>query len=122
MLRAAVGTTSVIQGGAYLADHRNPAFETWGVGLIMAASGLFVLVGLLTPVASVLMALGVVGIALSWFSPPVLNLFNAPLPAVLMIAVACALVFLGPGTASVDRRLFGRREIIIPPHRRPSIP
>jgi uncharacterized membrane protein YphA (DoxX/SURF4 family) len=106
----------------YLTDHRSPGFEGWSVGLAMVASGVFLLIGFLTPVASVLTALGATGIALLWFSPPAPNLFNAPLPTALIVTVAAALVLLGPGAASVDRRLFGRREIIIPPHRKPPVP
>jgi uncharacterized membrane protein YphA (DoxX/SURF4 family) len=85
----------------------------------MVASGVSLLIGFLTPLASALAALGAVGVALSWFPSPASNLFNAPLPAILDVVVCAAIVFLGPGNASVDRRLFGRREIIIPLARRP---
>jgi uncharacterized membrane protein YphA (DoxX/SURF4 family) len=83
-------------------------------GLTLLASGILLLVGFLTPVASALVALGTIGIALSWAPAPNPNLFNTPLSAILVVIVAAAVTFLGPGTASVDRRLFGRREIIIP--------
>src|ERR1700722_2425091 len=112
LLRAAVGVTAVIQGGVYLADHVTLA--CWVVGSVMVAGGVSVLIGFLTPVASILVALGTLGIALLWFPAPAPNLFNTPLPATLVVIVAAAVAFLGPGTASIDRRLFGRREIIIP--------
>jgi uncharacterized membrane protein YphA (DoxX/SURF4 family) len=110
----------VIQGGMYLADHGFPTFEMWVVGLAMVASGVLLLIGFLTPVASTLVALSTMGIAFVWFPPPTPNLFNTPLPAFLVVMVAAAVAFLGPGSASVDRRLFGRREIIIPHTRRPA--
>jgi uncharacterized membrane protein YphA (DoxX/SURF4 family) len=50
----------------------------------------------------------------SRFPPPSLNLFEALLPTFLVVVVAVAIIFLGPGAWSVDGRLFGRREIIIP--------
>jgi hypothetical protein len=36
-----------------------------------------------------------------------------------MIITAAALALLGPGAFSLDGRLFGRREIVIPPSSRP---
>jgi hypothetical protein len=56
----------------------------------------------------------VIAISLSWAPQPEVNLFDAALPAILMTIVAAAVAFLGPGAFSVDARLFGRREIIIP--------
>jgi len=112
LLRAAVGVTAMVQGGVCLSKG-DGSFEHWGVGLTMAASGILLLVGFLTPVAGALVALATVSIALSWFPSPAANLFNAPLPAILVVIMAVALALIGPGVASVDRRLFGRREIII---------
>ena len=114
LLRAVIGIPAVIQGVVYLTDRANVSFETLCVGLALVSSGIFLLIGFLTPVASILVALGTLGIAFLWFPRPTENLFNAPLPTILVVMVAAAVALLGPGTASVDRRLFGRREIIIP--------
>jgi hypothetical protein len=47
----------------------------------------------------------------------------APIPADLfLVAVAAALVLLGPGALSIDARLFGRREIVVPRAPRRSEP
>ena len=113
LLRAVVGIISVIQGGVFLTDG-GVAFESWAVGLTMVASGAAMLIGFLTPIASVLVALATIGIGASWVPPPTRNLFHTPLPTILVMTVAVALIMLGPGAVSVDRRLFGRREIIIP--------
>ena len=78
-------------------------------------SGALLLSGFLTPVAGVLVGLGIFGIALGWFPAAARNLFDASLPAVFAVIMSAAIVFLGPGAFSVDARLFGRREIIIPP-------
>ena len=104
----------MIQGAVYLANGRNLAFEVWGTGLVVAASGISLLIGLLTPVAGGLVALTTTGIALSWLPAPSPNLFSSPLPAILIVIIGAAVAFLGPGSLSVDCRLFGRREIIIP--------
>ena len=79
------------------------------------ASGALLLSGFLTPVAGVLIGLGALGIALGWLPAATRNLFDAELPAVFAVIMSAAIVFLGPGAFSIDARLFGRREIIIPP-------
>jgi uncharacterized membrane protein YphA (DoxX/SURF4 family) len=43
-----------------------------------------------------------------------LELFEAKLTTALATVIVVALVCLGPGAFSLDARLFGRREIIIP--------
>jgi uncharacterized membrane protein YphA (DoxX/SURF4 family) len=114
LLRAAVGIIAIVQGGVYLADRDSSTLEVLAVGLLVAVSGSSLLLGFLTPVSSGLVALATVAIALAWFPAPNLNLFSSPLPAVLVVIIAAAVAFLGPGAISVDCRLFGRREIIIP--------
>jgi uncharacterized membrane protein YphA (DoxX/SURF4 family) len=90
----------------------------WLGGVVGVAAGAGLLFGVLTPVASVVLGLGVVGIRFSILAAPVQNLFDQRLSAVLTAIIAAAIVFLGPGAFSVDARLFGRREIIIPPRPR----
>jgi uncharacterized membrane protein YphA (DoxX/SURF4 family) len=75
------------------------------LGALAMASGALLLIGLLTPFAAAVVALGAVNFAFSeakW--PPVAGAF-----------IAAAVALLGPGGFSIDARLFGRREIIIPP-------
>lgn len=115
LLRATVGTTAVIQGVAYLACWGNLTFGPRVVGLLAVTSGCSLLIGFLTPLAVALVGLGSAGIALSWFPAPTPNLLNSGLAAFFVVIMAAAIVFLGPGAVSLDARLFGRREIIIPP-------
>jgi uncharacterized membrane protein YphA (DoxX/SURF4 family) len=115
LLRAAIGITAIIQGGLYFADSGIPTLGTVAVGLGAIASGTLLLIGLLTPVAGSLMGLGTLGIALAWLPAATENLFATKLPSVFAVIMSTALVFLGPGAFSIDARLFGRREIIIPP-------
>jgi uncharacterized membrane protein YphA (DoxX/SURF4 family) len=86
------------------------------------ASGALLLIGYLTPFAGVLAGLFCVGSALSWFPAPNLELFEAKLTAAFAAVIVVALVCLGPGAFSMDARLFGRREIIIPDAARPPRP
>jgi uncharacterized membrane protein YphA (DoxX/SURF4 family) len=115
LLRAAIGIATIIQGGLYLADPGNLTVETGTVGLMAIVSGALLLIGFLTPAAGALVGLGTLGIGLAWFPPATPNLFDAKLPTVFAVIMSAAIVFLGPGAFSIDARLFGRREIIIPP-------
>jgi uncharacterized membrane protein YphA (DoxX/SURF4 family) len=80
------------------------------------------LVGLLTALSAALMAVGSMSTALSWVRPPGANVLEPRLVALLVAVIATAVVLLGPGALSMDARLFGRREIIIPPSARPARP
>jgi uncharacterized membrane protein YphA (DoxX/SURF4 family) len=91
------------------------------LGLLGLAAGGSLLAGFLTPVAGVIVALGALGAALSVLPPPASNLLDAKLSLIFAGIITVAIVFLGPGAFSMDARLFGRREIIIPPPpRRPE--
>lgn len=117
LLRGSVGIVALLQAGFYLAD-RTSAPTTWLGGLVGLAAGAALLMGLLTPVAGILTGLGILGIGLSIFTAPTPNLLEAKLSVILAAIISAAIVFLGPGAYSVDARLFGRREIIIPPRSR----
>ena len=120
MLRGSVGLAAIVQGVAYLYGPANPSTSMWCLGLLLIVSGSALVTGFLTPLAGFLVSLCVLGIALSWFPAPSTGLHDAKLVAPGMIAMAVALALLGPGAFSIDGRLFGRREIVIPPAYRPS--
>src|SRR5216684_708669 len=108
LLRLAVGLTAVIEGAVHI-GRDNPTLLMWVVGLLAIASGSCLLAGFLTPVACVLVGLAAICLAFSSFPSPAPDLFNAALPTVLLVVVAAAVVFLGPGALSLDARRFGRR-------------
>lgn len=122
MLRAAAGGTLFVQSAAYLVDWHGLGLLTLVVSVLTVASGALLLIGYLTPFAGILAGLFCLGSALSWFPAPNLELFEAKLTAALAAVIVVALVCLGPGAFSMDARLFGRREIIIPDASRPPRP
>lgn len=114
LLRAGVGAAAITQGGVYLADHSNPSLWTWAIGLLAIAGGVSLLIGFLTKAACVLAALAIIAIALPWLPAPTLSLFSGKLSLIFVGIMMAAIILLGPGAFSLDARLFGRREIIIP--------
>jgi uncharacterized membrane protein YphA (DoxX/SURF4 family) len=114
ILRASLGVTLVAHGGASLWGWHNLGSLSWVAGIVAIASGLALVIGYLTPLASVLAGLTIIGTMLSWFGLHFSPVFDSRVAMDLATSMAVALVCLGPGAFSIDARLFGRREIIIP--------
>jgi hypothetical protein len=114
LLRGAIGGWFVVVSETYLAHAPQGGWWRLAVGLLAGASGASLLIGFLTPLA-VLLGLAAIGLALP--RPPLgASVFpNELLAALLAVMAAAALFLLGPGALSLDARLFGRREISIPP-------
>lgn len=122
LLRASVGITLFAQGVNYFMPCYERALAAWTLGLLAIASGALLLVGYLTPFASVLTGLISVGNNLLWFPPRSDNLFHSKLATLLATSIALALLCLGPGAFSIDARMFGRHEIVIPDASHPRRP
>jgi uncharacterized membrane protein YphA (DoxX/SURF4 family) len=110
----AVGLAAVGQGYACVTGAGAPAIPAVAAGLLAIAAGALLAIGLFTPFAGALVVLGCAVLAQPWL--PVLTAEHSPerRAALFVGAVAAALVPLGPGAFSLDARLFGRRQIVIP--------
>ena len=97
LLRMLVGVTLIAQTVTQVGSS-----ELSASGWLLAALKLLVagclLVGFVTPVVAVLIGLYSVAVA-----------FNVDI-----VVLSTAIALLGPGAFSVDARMFGRREILIP--------
>ena len=82
-----------------------PQRESIALQVVAAITGVFLLVGLWTPVAGAIVALSEVGIVLTGTTHP--------RGTILLATPGLALAFLGPGSLSIDARLFGRKRINI---------
>ena len=122
LLRSAVGLAAAAQGGVYLSGHDDSSLWTAAACLLTFATGPLLLVGFLTPLACVIVGLG--GAALAFSAPPAEThgVLLGELFFLFVMSTATATLLLGPGAYSLDARLFGRREIIIPQAPRPSEP
>jgi len=117
VLRLTAGTSATLEATFYLAGQHSP------VVLVLAAAatlaGVALVLGFMTPVASALLAaLGVVLLAAFGDTPS--RLFDSRMALFEFVAIAAALVILGPGSTSVDARLFGLREVSISGKKRPE--
>jgi len=113
LLRAAAGTGLIVQGTVYFGN-RYPGLPSLGVTLLTVAVGVLLLIGCLTRFAALVAALAGLGSVFLWFPAPSVGLFETRVTTTLAVVITVAVVCLGPGAFSVDARLFGRREIIIP--------
>jgi uncharacterized membrane protein YphA (DoxX/SURF4 family) len=77
-------------------------------------SGVLLVTGFRTRLASFLIALGIALISLSSFPLPARDLFDQLLPTLFAETISVAVAFLGPGVFSIDAYLYGRKEIVIP--------
>lgn len=112
LLRVGCGIVPIIQGTTVLSGEQE--LLRLMVALVMIATGLLLLVGFLTRFAALIAAMVGVTTALDWLPNSGPGPLQSPMTALLSAVMAIAVVCLGAGAFSLDSRLFGRREIIIP--------
>jgi len=114
LLRAAGGATFIVQGAAWLAIWHQLNLQMLAIALLTVVSGALLVTGYRTRLAAgAAVMVGVVNL-FSWFPYANVGLFATKTTVGFASVVAAALVCVGPGTFSLDGRLFGRREIVIP--------
>jgi hypothetical protein len=113
LLLLRITATAAAARYAWLCIEYGTTLRPEAFALVIMAAAVLLAVGLMTPVASLLITGCGAAIAASWIRCPVP--FDVTTPAVLTAAIGAALMLIGPGGYSIDARLFGRREIVIPP-------
>jgi uncharacterized membrane protein YphA (DoxX/SURF4 family) len=119
VLRVVVGASATLQAGLLIAGSYTVRVPTLAA-LSMAIAGLALMIGFLTPIASVLVCLGGAGIMLTCIPPAPLLPLHSKMAAFEFVVMSAVLVVLGPGAISLDARLFGRREVTIREAPRPN--
>jgi hypothetical protein len=114
LLRAVVGLTLLLQGTGYFTHRSSLKFDTVAAVVLAVFGGVCFLAGILTPITSFMVVLCTIGYAISWLPSPTPNLLDSKLTILYVLTTATAIFFLGPGAFSIDARLFGRRQILIP--------
>ena len=107
LLLRVIVATALIARSAQLVN--GGSVQTFTPHVIVAAAGLFLLLGLWTPVAGVILAITELLIAFSQG--------NDPWASLLLASLGVAVALLGPGTWSLDARRSGWKRIEI---RRPD--
>jgi uncharacterized membrane protein YphA (DoxX/SURF4 family) len=114
LLRAVFGIAVMVQGGFYLGESHPTAAIRW-TGLMAVAAGALLVIGFLTPIAGALLGLSALVVAISPSAGSAPFVFDSKTALIFALTILLTLIGLGPGAFSLDARVFGRREIIIPP-------
>ena len=101
-------------GAAQFGDKRQFEFLILALASAMIAAGVLLVIGFATRVVAVVGAMVSVSSVLSWFPASTIGPVETRMTAALSAVIALAVICLGAGAYSLDARLFGRREIIIP--------
>ena len=113
LLRAVIGFTAAWQGVLCLAT-KDAGATVRIVGGLAVLTGILLVTGFRTRLASFLIASGIAYLSVFGLPPPARNLFDRLLPTLFAETMSIAVAFLGPGAFSIDTYLYGRKEIIIP--------
>jgi len=113
LLRGVLAVSVIAEGGFYIAG-ADSVTSAWFSGLLALAAGAMLLVGFLTPIAAAVVATGSIAVGLALLPTSTPTFFDSKSSMTFGITMLVAIAGLGPGAFSVDARVFGRREIIIP--------
>jgi uncharacterized membrane protein YphA (DoxX/SURF4 family) len=108
------GIAILAEGGFYLVGSGSTPGH-WFAGVTAIAAGGMLVAGFLTSIAGATVVAVTVAVAMSLLPACTPNLFDSRSAAIFGLTMLLSVIMLGPGAFSVDARVFGRREIIIPP-------
>ena len=108
LMRLTIGVALAYSAGSTLLS--NPLILTAIVSVLLVCAGVLLIIGFFTPIMAALVALDAV---IRFFTTPADRMAYF-----LLASLGAALAMLGPGSWSVDARLFGWKRIEPPPRKR----
>jgi uncharacterized membrane protein YphA (DoxX/SURF4 family) len=114
LLRIAIASHAIVYGFHFLNCPDIAWLLAWSTGSLAILAGVAILIGVLTPLAGAASATGYLTLFFFRLFETETNIQGDSSPAFYLAVISLALILLGPGAFSVDARLFGRREIILP--------
>jgi uncharacterized membrane protein YphA (DoxX/SURF4 family) len=102
------------EGISILSSPDHEAASCWRLGGLAVVTGASILMGFLTPICCGLAAFGNMFINFVRFPSNHSPDLATSIAHLNLVMICVALVLLGPGAFSLDARLFGRREIVVP--------
>jgi uncharacterized membrane protein YphA (DoxX/SURF4 family) len=111
LLRLVVGGVTSSQAWLLITANYGAVNAGVVVDLLAFVTGLALIIGFMTPIASILLSAGGLLLTVDSSVPGHLLLFESGMARLEFIAISVALISLGPGALSLDARLYGRREI-----------
>jgi uncharacterized membrane protein YphA (DoxX/SURF4 family) len=113
LLRTVIGASAIAESAFYFFGSETEV-KSFIAGLVLAVTGSVLLIGFRTQLAGIVFALTKFLVLISWVSRPAADPITSLWTDLYAVSIAFAVVLLGPGSLSLDSRLFGPREIIIP--------
>ena len=114
LLRLAVAFSAVAYGIAALTTPDYLPLLRWGEAVVGIGVGLALTIGFLTPLAGLAAGAGYLMTLIASLIGGHTGVHLPMLESLNLTIMSLSLALLGPGAFSVDARLFGRREIVIP--------
>ena len=111
LLRVVVGGAASSQAWLLISANHGAVNTSLVIALLAFVTGLALIIGLMTPIASVLLSAGGLLLTVGSSVPGHLLLFESGMARLEFTVMSAALISLGPGGLSLDARLYGRREI-----------
>ena len=118
LMRLTVSLSAIVQGANTLIGSHAHIFGC-AIGSLEILVGIALMMGFLTPIAGACASLGNLANGVSWSLTSDGN--SNAIVSFYLFVICVAITLLGPGAFSLDARLFGRREIIIPGRSRPPL-